>query len=212
MKDLFNLENPFIHFLGRVGDMILANLLFLICSLPVVTVGASWCAVHKLTQDIVSDQDQGLLKPFFRAFKENFKQATIAWLCILIFLIGMGCNLLLVVSYLTGSTASICKGIVIALTALVLAISGYLFPLIVRYENSLRQHFINATILSVVKLPRTVVILLVNVLPFIILYFSAQTFVRTLVFWLVIGFSFACYITSALLMPIFKNMEEQNTP
>lgn len=77
MQSLFSLDNPVIHFLSEVGDMIIANLLFLICSIPIVTIGAGWAALHKITQTIASQEDQMLLPTFFRTFKENFKQSTI---------------------------------------------------------------------------------------------------------------------------------------
>lgn len=212
MKNLFHLDNPFMQFLARVGDMILANFLFLICSVPIFTLGASLTALHKITQDIVGDKDSGIIKPFFQAFQENFKQATIAWLLLLVFFVGMGCNLLLILSYLAGTAAVVCKGLVLFLSILILAVAAYLFPLITRYENTLKTHFINAGILAVVKLPRTVVIVFLNILPVLIMYFSMQTFFSTFVFWLVIGFGFTSYITSTLLMPVFREMEKPGGP
>lgn len=207
MKNLFNLDNPFIQFLARVGDMILANFLFMICSLPVVTFGASLTALHKLTQDIAMEEERGVFRTFFRAFRENFKQATIAWLMMLTFFVGMCCNLLLVSAYLTGAAAQICKWVLYFIIFLMLALAAYLFPLIVRYENSLREHFINASILSIVKLPRTVLMVVLNALPVLIAYFSIPTFIRTLVFWLTLGFGFTSFVTSTLLVPVFKQIE-----
>lgn len=212
MKNLFHLDNPFMQFLARVGDMILANFLFLVCSVPIFTLGASLTALHKITQDIVGDKDSGIFKPFFQAFRENFKQATIAWLLLLVFFVGMGCNLLLIVSYLSGNAAVVCKGLILFLSILILAAAAYLFPLITRYENSLKAHFMNAGILAIVKLPRTVVIVFLNILPVLIMYLSMQTFFSTFVFWLVIGFGFTSYITSTLLMPVFREMETPDGP
>lgn len=207
MKNLFNIDNPFIQFLARVGDMILANFLFIICSLPVVTVGASLAALHKVTQNIAMEEEQGLFKTFLRGFRENLKQATIAWLMMLVFLVGMCCNLLLTVSYLTGTAAQICKWVLCFIMLLMLALASYLFPLMVRYENSLREHFINAAILSVVKLPRTILLVILNALPVLIAYFSMPTFFRTLVFWFTLGFAFTSFITSTLLVSVFKELE-----
>lgn len=212
MKNLFHLDNPFMQFLARVGDMILANFLFLVCSVPIVTLGASLTALHKITQDIAGDKDSGIFKPFFRAFRENFKQATIAWLLLLVFFVGMGCNLLLVASYLSGNAAVVCKGLLGFLVIFILAVAAYLFPLITRYENDLKTHLINAAILAIVKLPRTIVMVFLNILPLLIMYFSMQTFFSTFVFWLVIGFGFTSYITSTLLMPVFREMEKPGGP
>lgn len=207
MKNLFNMDNPFMQLLVRVGDLILANALFIICSLPVVTLGASLAALHKVTQNIVLDEEQGLFKTFLRGFKENFKQATLAWLMMLVFLVGMCCNLLLTVSYLSGTAALICKWVLYLIMLLMLALASYVFPLMVRYENSLREHFINAAILSIVKLPRTILLVILNALPVLIAYFSMQTFFSTLVFWLTLGFAFSSFITNTLLVSVFKELE-----
>ncbi len=212
MKNLFNLDNPFMQFLARVGDLILANFLFLICSVPVLTMGASLTALHKVTLDTATEKESGVFRTFFRAFRENFKQATIAWIAMLVFFLGMACNLLLTVTYLTGNLALICKAFLAVLTVAVLALGAYLYPLMVRYENSLREHALNAGILVIVKLPRTIALVLLNALPLLIAYFSLETFFSTLVFWLVIGFAFTSYITATLLLPVYREMEADGGP
>ena len=60
MKGLFSMDNPFMQFLARVGEMILANFLFLICSIPVVTCGAALTAMNKVTQNIAYNEDKGV--------------------------------------------------------------------------------------------------------------------------------------------------------
>lgn len=212
MKGLFSMDNPFMQFLARVGEMILANFLFLICSIPVVTCGAALTAMNKVTQNIAYNEDKGVFKTFFQAFRTNFKQATIIWLLVLFFFAGMGCNLLLASTYFTGNMLLVCKWLVRILSVLVLALCAYLFPLIARYENTIKEHFVNAGVLMIVKLPRTIGMLLMNALPLIIAFISMKVFVNTLVFWLTLGFAFASYITSTLLSPVFKEMEGPDGP
>lgn len=210
MRSLFSLDNPVMHFLSEVADMIVANLLFLLLSIPIVTIGANWATLHKITQTIASQEDQMLLSTYFRTFRANFKQATIAWLLLLVFLLCMGCNYFLVITYTGGSLRTICKGILFLVTVFVLGIAAHLFPLIVRYDNGLRQHLVNATVLCVIKLPKTLLMVLVNCLPFVVAYFSLNAFVSTLVFWLFIGFSFSAFVASQLLVPVFKQIEGEN--
>lgn len=211
MKNLFSLDNPFIQFLARVGDMILTNALFIICSIPIVTIGASIAALNKVMQQLVIEEERGVFKTFFAAFRENFKQATISWLAVIVFFFGMACNLLLVANYLTGTLALVCKVLLILVMVLMVAMASYLFPLIARYENTLRQHTINACILSVIKLPKTLLLVVLNLLPLLLFCASVNVFLNTLVFWLTLGFAFVSYISNVLLMPIFKGIEE-NAP
>lgn len=212
MNHFFSLENPFIQFLARVGDLMCANALFLICSIPVFTIGASAAALHKVTQGIACDGEKGIFKTFFLAFRDNFKQATVSWLFVMLFFAGMGCNFLLVQAYCTGTLAVVLRCLLGAVVILMLAETAYLFPLIVRYDNTLREHAINAGVLAIVKLPRTIVLALLNILPVLILMISLQTFFETLVFWLTVGFGFADYLSSTLLVPVFKEMETPGGP
>ena len=80
MGALFNLENPVWNFMGKVADLVILNLLALICSIPIVTIGASWTAMYYVTIKIVRKEEGYIIRDFFRSFKENFKQATIIWL------------------------------------------------------------------------------------------------------------------------------------
>ena len=45
MKDFFSLDNPFNRFMTLVFDIALLSILFAVCSLPVVTFGASAAAL-----------------------------------------------------------------------------------------------------------------------------------------------------------------------
>ena len=66
MKNLLDLEGPLFQYLSRVGDLIILNALFLLCCIPVVTVGASTAALNKMTQDLVHETEGGVLKGFSR--------------------------------------------------------------------------------------------------------------------------------------------------
>ena len=59
------------------------NFLWFICSIPVITIGASTTALYYVSFKIVKDEDRSLTRMFFRAFRENFRQATILWLIFL---------------------------------------------------------------------------------------------------------------------------------
>ena len=115
--------------------------------------------------------------------------------------------------YLTGTLAVVLKGVLFVLAVLVLAVAVYLFPLMTRYDNALREHVKNAMILAVAKLPRTVVMVLVTSLPVLVPYFSLPTFFQTLPFFFIIGFSFMSYVSSQLLVPVFRELEgDQEAP
>ena len=210
MHNLFHYENPFIQFLVRVGDLMILNLLFILCSLPVVTLGASLTALHRVTQNMLFEQEEPLLKAFFRAFRQNFRQSTLAWLVELVVIVSLVCDVLLVMAYFDGGLAKAMYILVAVLAILVVGVFSYLMPLIARYENGMRQQVNNAVVLAIIKLPKTVLLMLLNLLPVILLLISVPVFVQTLIFWVIIGFAFVSFLTSSILKPVFQQLEKGN--
>ena len=210
MHNLFNYENPFIQFLVRVGDLMILNVLFILCSLPVVTLGASLTALHRVTQNMLFEQEEPLIKAFFRAFRQNFKQSTLVWLVELVVIVSLVCDVLLVMAYFDGGLAKAMYILVAVLAILVAGVFSYLMPLIARYENGMRQQVNNAVVLAIIKLPKTVLLTLLNLLPVILLLISVPVFVQTLIFWVIIGFAFVSFLTSSILKPVFRELEKGN--
>ena len=209
MKNLLNLESPLMQMLTRIGDLILLNVLFLICCIPVITAGASIAALHKMTQEIVFETYSSTVKGFFRAFGANFKQATILWLIVLLVAASLFCDYLLIITFFSGSEAVKWMFILLAVLAvLVTCVVAYMFPLMVRYENKLRQHLNNAIILSIIKLPRTIGLLVLIFLPLIILTLDLNVFLQTLIFWIFIGFAFTTYMQTIFLKSVFIELEQ----
>lgn len=209
MKHLFELDSPFFQFITKLGNLLILNFLFLICSLPIVTIGAAAAALYKACQEMAANTEFNVISSFFRAFRENFAQGTLAWLMEAFFLGGMLCWLFLVFSVLSGGAAFAAECAICVLTALVLGICAYLFPLIARYRNTLWEHLKNALLLAVLQLPRTILLVLLNTLPFWILQASEDAFMKSLFFWAFLGFAFVAYLNSILLLPVFRKLEKQ---
>ena len=206
MKDLLNPEGVFFQFLSRVGDLIILNFLFMVCCIPVVTIDAAQAALYKVVMDMHYDQEAGMFKGFFKAFKDNFKQSTVVWIIELIVLVSLVCDAMLVLTFFPGSNVMyVLLGV---LAFLVLCVCAHMIPLLIRYQNSLRQHLSNAMVLAVIRLPRTVAMVVMSALPLIILVLDVNVFLQTLVFWLFIGFSFIAYMDMFLYKGVYAKLEE----
>ena len=84
LSNIFNYDNPVWRFMGKFCDILLLNILWTLCSVPIVTIGASTTAVYYVTLKLVRDEEGPTVRSFFRSFKENFKQATVIWLILLV--------------------------------------------------------------------------------------------------------------------------------
>ena len=69
-------DSPVMNFISTIVDIIILNLLFVICSIPIVTFGAAYSAKYYVAMKIMRGEDTGTIIPFFKAFARNFKQAT----------------------------------------------------------------------------------------------------------------------------------------
>ena len=211
MSKFFRPDNPVFTFLEKVFNLMLANVLFLVCSLPVITLGASLAGLIQVAQDQIFNEDEKVIPRFFASFKENFRQATAGWLMLLVFLLCMVGNWMLILTFARGWAAQLLKIVVGVLTGVVVCMASYFFPLQVRYRNSMRELMNNSLILAVVKLPRTLLMAVLNTLIFWVAYLSMNVFINTLVFWLILGFGFIAYTDTRILAPVFRQMEKDNT-
>lgn len=207
MKNLFSLENPLVQLLSRACDLMITNVLFLICCIPVFTGGAAICGMMKVCQAIVTDDERGIWRLYWTGFKNSFKQATVVWLCVLVVAVSLFCYWLLFTNVFAGTLATVMLVLMIILAVIALGLVVYLFPLITRYENSLREHVRNAGILAITRILLTPFLIVFTVVPFILPFISLEAFMKTLIFWVIIGFAFLCYMSNLMLRPIYKILE-----
>lgn len=83
MGKLFSYDNPVWRFMGRVADVFVLSMLWALCSLPVITMGASNSALYYVTLKMARGHEGYLIKSYMKAFRDNFRQATILWILML---------------------------------------------------------------------------------------------------------------------------------
>ena len=76
MFSIFSPDSKLMQVLTRLTDLVLLNILFLLTCIPVFTIGAATASLYTLCFRMLRQEESGILKPYFRAFKENFKPAT----------------------------------------------------------------------------------------------------------------------------------------
>ena len=72
MGHILDYDGKFINFLNKATDTLIATLLWLVCSIPIITIGASTTAFYSVMLKLVKDEESYITKSFFKAFKENF--------------------------------------------------------------------------------------------------------------------------------------------
>ena len=90
------MDNIIVRALSRVFDLILLNLLWLACSLPVITIGASTTALYSVTLKMAANEEGYILRGFLEAFRRNWKQSTVIWLILLVIGAALGADFMIV--------------------------------------------------------------------------------------------------------------------
>ena len=170
MGRFFNIDSPIMHFLGRVADLMILNLVTLICCLPVVTIGASLTAMHYVLLKMVRNRESYIVRSFFKSFKANFKQATIIWMIILLLLVVFIMDLRIINDSSLGFP-QVLKIMVYALLMVAYMVICYVFPVLSRFENTVVKTMKNALFMAILSFPKTVLMMVVYLLPLAIAYF-----------------------------------------
>ena len=202
----FNLsDNPVARALGRIFDLVVLNLIFIICSLPIITIGASVTAMYAVMLKMVKNEEGYIVKGFFQAFKDNFKMSTKAWLIILPFSLLIYFNIHLSLEMPALSQVFV---VFFVITGMFASFTGvYVFPLIARYENTLKATFKNAFLLAIGRLPFTILLVILHVVPVVITILDPYIFVFGILIWFAIGFSLIAWFCSKILRRVFLIFE-----
>lgn len=204
MGKFFDMDSPVMRFLNRVGDLMILNFLMIVCCIPVITVGAAFTAMHYVLLKIVRGEEGYLVRGFFKSFRANFKQATLIWLLmLLVVVIYIGDVWIFNYSELVFPKALVIAVVAVAILMLMIAI--YVFPVLARFENSVKNTLKNAMLLAFANLPRTILMVGCYILPFVLGYFSTYA----LLFVILFGISAPAYAAAWIYSGIFKKLEPE---
>lgn len=184
--------------MGAAADLIVLNLLILLCCLPVFTAGASLTAGYTCILRVVRGQEESLpIRSFFTAFGGAFRKTLPLWL------LTLACFCLLALDYYYAVYVSqpvnrffLVFSIVMAVMAA--CVAEWLFPLMARFENARAAHLKNAALLAVARFPKTLLALALTAGWWLIPLCVPEAFTYLGWLWLALGFSLPMYWTAFL--------------
>lgn len=199
----FSVDSPFYKFMQRFWDVLQVNFFWVLCCLPIVTIGASTAAAFKVCLHMVDDEEGYIAKEFFKGFKENWKQGTILGFISLAAVYAVYLDLQLFEAVerqpMIFLIAAIFSGILFVVCLL------YAFPLMARYENTLGRILRNSMEICRRYAGRTLVLLLVLAVEVLVWFYNSTT--------LFIGFFIgpACmiYTIAGMSLRIFQMIEKE---
>lgn len=203
MSGFLSMDSPFMRFLTKVADLIILNILVIVCSIPIVTAGAAFTGMHYVLLKMVRNEEGYIVKSFFKSFKQNFIQATIIWVIIVAFI---GIFALDWYIFSTNNSADFSNVMMIALGVLFIIVCMgvvYVFPVLSRFENTVYRTIKNSIFMAILSFPKTILMMACYAIPVILLLLVASSVPVVLM----LGISAPAYLTAMIYNGIFKKFE-----
>lgn len=214
LRSFLDNNSVFGQLMTRCGIIIAGNILFVLCSIPVVTAGAAWSALlYVMLKTLYRDRELNPFRTFWQGLKENWKQGTLCWLAVLalegfLYLEQFWC------SQFEGIMGSF-RYLILGLMALVGVLAAYAFPTMAAFRVMFSQLFRDCVYFAV-KSPVTLVLVLASlVVPFGITWLDQANLPLYGFLWCGFGFGAVAMFQASLLLKLYRpylQQEEDQEP
>jgi len=204
MKKFFDVNNPLMRFLTLLVDLVIVNLMTLVFMIPIVTTGGSLAAMNYVLLHLRRKDETYVMRMFIKSFKENFKQGIPEGLLFLLMVCIAGVDLWA----MHGSESRMLTFLMIIISiiaAFFIVVFVYVFALQSRYENTVKETFLNAFRLAIGNLLRTIVMMVLWVIWIGgMIYFHRFS----MLVFVIYGLTLPGYLCTMLYDPVFAKLEK----
>ena len=172
MGNLFNMDNAFFRFMGKLFDVVALNLVFIIVCIPIVTIGPAISALYYASVKSIRRDRSYPIKEFFKAFKRDFKQSFIVGLILVLAAVIIYVDIRFVVDYIKNDFTAM-RYVYLVIGLVISFISVYIFPLISRFSLKISGLFRLSFYLAIRHLLTTIVSIILLFGGFVLVYISA---------------------------------------
>lgn len=198
----FSVESPLYKFMQSLWDILKLNFMWIIFCIPIVTIGGSTIAAFSVLLRMSEDQEGNVIKDFWKAFRENWKQGIFIGLLPPICFEAVFLDFQLYNAVENGGLGILIVGCFSAYIFIFCLI--YVFPLLARYDNTVINSIKNSFRIGMKFFGRTFLLLVIIAVEVLIIFWNPTTkFVGAL-----IGPACIMYTISGVAMHIFRKIEE----
>ena len=201
-KDLFKPEAPIWKFMELFVELVKLNIIFLLTSLPIVTIGASITAMNSVCFKLREKRVGYIVDDYFNAFRGNFKNSTITWIVFLCYLVTL---------VMAINSRALNQGTIIMLgiaSSMVLTVVIYALAMFARFDNGLLDTIVTASLIGVVGIPYIIVIMLMMIALTMATFTTYLTMFIALPMWILFGFSTVGYISAVFYLRVFRRFTD----
>ncbi len=200
MNQIFGLDGPVFKGMNELTVLVALNFLTLLFSIPIVTAGAAITSMHYIIIQHREGTEGKILPTYWKQFKGNLKTATPVWMLFL----AAGFFIFMDYLIITQSSA-IPDFFIIPISVagvLIASVAAFAFPLMAKFENTLRATLKNAALLAVANFPKTVTILVIHL--GCLFLFTQVTRLMPIAF--LMGISLPADLSSLLYWPVLRSL------
>lgn len=208
----FRYDSPFWSVTSRMFDLMALNLLWVLTSLPLVTIGAATTALHAVAAPLARGESPPVVRSYFRAFAQNFRRSTLLWLASVLALGWLGLGVYVCADL---SIPLLRLAVVPEAALLILALLGVtaLFPVCAHYPGGALETLRRALYLALLRLPWTALLLLTAAAPVAITLLVRPAFPIMLFYWIFFGVGGVAFVQAHILrrfLPPQRNLERKS--
>lgn len=233
MDKLFNLDNPVMQALARIADVMIVNLCALIFFVPLLLVllglgslgsvpglvimaamfaaalpiGPALTAMHYVSLKMVRNEDSYTFRSFFKSYKDNFRQSIAIWAIFLLFFVFAFYDVYVLLHDSTNLFPSWMNYLILMVLFLLWCVFLWVFPVEARFVNTVSGTIRNAMVMTIAAFPRTLGMLALSLLPFLLLYVAGDKLMPILILF---GLAGPAYGQAKLYSPFFKRFEPKD--
>ena len=176
MAGLFSYESPIMQFLNKLVDCFFLSVLWMIFSLPIITLGPATCALYYTANKVIRHNRSHVLREFWRSFKESFKQGIIVGICLTIFYVVVIQNIYMFVGgFYNGIVSKPLFIFNLVIGVITLPVAVFIFSYIARFVNNLRTIVKNCVLISIRHLFVSILLLVLLVVAVVIFWLYPPT-------------------------------------
>lgn len=192
-------DSAFGRVMTKIGIIIAANLMFVLFSLPIVTIGASYAGLYRVMfKTLRSGGVTNPFKQFWIGFKTCFLQATAVWLIYAVLMVAgyFGLRICRQAGGMLSYFQYALYGVVLLITLILI----YTFPFIAAFEGTIGNHIRNAIYFAFHKPWWILVNLFFHIFPLYLTYSDPHLMPLYAFCWFFFGFGAITMLTARLLI------------
>lgn len=206
-------ETPVARLLSRFMDLILLNIFWLICSIPIITIGASTAALYDMTMRLALHEEVSVISGFFKSFVHQLKKGT------LLYLLALAAGAFLALDFWSAIQWNIpfkfvLQVLILSVGYFYLATVSHAIPALAYFDEPVIKTVKHGFFLAMRNGIFTVYVMILDLIPFIIFFLFPLVFMKSLFLWLTVGIALIAWLNSLHLVRLFdpqrvKALEEE---